>query len=120
MLPYVVHADPGGIIEVYIEERAKLEYQGRKIIIDGLCASACTILAMSPNACATERATLGFHGASLDPKGAEPSRVGTAMMQSTYKPGIRSWLRRRGGLSPSMKWLSGRELFKFVRRCESA
>src|SRR5579885_2484844 len=42
MLPYVIHADPGGMIEYYIEERAELEHQGRKIVIDGMCASACT------------------------------------------------------------------------------
>ncbi|HET6376998.1 MAG TPA: hypothetical protein VFG05_01610 [Methylocella sp.] len=118
MLPYVIHADPGGMIEYYIEERAELEHQGRQIVIDGMCASACTILAMSPNACATDRAVLGFHRASFDPDGAEASPRGTAYLEKAYTPGIRSWLRSRGGLTPIMKWLSGRDLFRFVRRCE--
>jgi hypothetical protein len=120
MLPYVIHADPGGMIQQYVEQRAQLEYQGRKIIIDGMCASACTILAMSPNACATPRAVLGFHQASRDPAGVERYPEATAALQSTYKPGVREWIRRRGGLTPMMKWLSGRDLFKLVRRCENA
>ena len=120
MLPYVIHADPGGVIEYYIEQRAELEYEGRKIIIDGMCGSACTILAMSPNACATERAVLGFHRASFDGAGFDPSPRGTAYLESVYKPGLRAWLKRHGGLTPFIKWLSGRELFKFVRRCENA
>ena len=120
MLPYVVYADMGGIIEYYIEKRAELEYQGRKIVIDGMCASACTVLAMSPNACVTERAALGFHQASRDPDGFEPSPEGTALLQSAYKRGIRSWIRHRGGLTPFLKWLSGSELFRLVRRCNNA
>lgn len=120
MLPYVVHADMGGIIEEYIEQRAEFEHQGRKIIIDGACASACTILAMSPNACVTERAALGFHRASFDPDGLDPSPRGTAYLQSSYNAGIRAWLKRRGGLTPFIKWLSGPELFRLVRKCDNA
>lgn len=59
--------DPGGIIVEYAEKYQALEKTGVTVKVDGLCASACTmVLAYFPadRICMTERAAFGFHLAS--------------------------------------------------------
>ena len=58
--------DRGGRIGTYITKFQRLRSSGQSVIIDGLCASACTmILAALPRdkICVTPQATLGFHAA---------------------------------------------------------
>ena len=58
--------DPGGQIGSYITKFQRLHSSGQSVIIDGLCASACTIvLGAVPHdkICVTSRAALGFHAA---------------------------------------------------------
>ncbi|MEY9417057.1 ATP-dependent protease ClpP protease subunit [Bradyrhizobium japonicum] len=58
--------DRGGLIQRYFDRYENLKNTGQTVIIDGLCASACTIvLAKIPSEriCVTERANLAFHAA---------------------------------------------------------
>ena len=58
--------DRGGQIGTYIDRYEHLRHSGQTVIIDGLCASACTIvLGAIPHdkICVTTNATLGFHAA---------------------------------------------------------
>ena len=58
--------DRGGRIGTYIDKYQGLRSSSETIIIDGLCASACTIVlgAVPPDRiCVTSRANLGFHAA---------------------------------------------------------
>lgn len=57
---FVVRDDLGGGVLEYINRTQELH--GRRIVIDGKCYSACMIYLSSGNACATDRADLGFHG----------------------------------------------------------
>ena len=55
--------DRGGRIGAYVEKYRGLRSSGESVIIDGLCASACTIVlgAVShEKICVTSRATLGL------------------------------------------------------------
>jgi hypothetical protein len=55
--------DRGGQIRTYVNRYQGLRSSGESVIIDGLCASACTIvLGAVPydKICVTSRATLGF------------------------------------------------------------
>ena len=58
--------DRGGRIGTYVDKYQDLRSSGETVIIDGLCASACTIvLGAVPHdkICVTSHATLGFHAA---------------------------------------------------------
>src|SRR6516225_8438602 len=58
--------DRGGRIGTYVDRYQGMRTSGESVIIDGLCASACTIvLGAIPHdrICVTSHATLGFHAA---------------------------------------------------------
>lgn len=58
--------DRGGLIANYVKKYHQLASAGESVIIDGLCASACTIaLSELPpqKICVTSRALVGFHAA---------------------------------------------------------
>ena len=61
-----IAGDRGGRIGNYISKFQRLHSSGEPVVIDGLCASACTlVLAAVPHdkICVTSRASLGFHAA---------------------------------------------------------
>jgi hypothetical protein len=61
-----IAGDRGGRIGAYVDRYQGLRSAGQTVIIDGLCASACTIvLGAIPHdkICVTSHATLGFHAA---------------------------------------------------------
>jgi hypothetical protein len=61
-----IAGDRGGQIGEYVSKFQRLHFSGQSVVIDGLCASACTlVLAAVPHGkiCVTPRATLGFHAA---------------------------------------------------------
>jgi len=95
---------------------------GERVVIDGPCLSACTLVLMTvpeDRICVTRRAVLGFHAArSIDRRGriyAEPE-ASQAVLES-YPPPVRDWISRRGGLTSRMLLLRGRELAAIYPRC---
>ena len=97
-------------------------YDPRLTVIDGRCYSACTlVLGMIPRErlCVTSRARLGFHAAwAYAPDGSRvASPVGNSQLWDLYPPEIRGWIVRRGGLTPKLMVLSGRELTAMYRAC---
>lgn len=114
--------DRGGQIGHYLHAFAALRSSGERVIIDGNCLSACTlVLGMIPRSrmCATERARLGFHAAWLPDPDGNPvtSSAGTQALWKIYPASVRSWLKRRGGLSRRMIYMEGPELYAFVPSC---
>ena len=114
--------DRGGMIARYIVKYQRLASSGESVIIDGLCASACTmVLSALPHdrICVTSRATLGFHAAwTYGANGrtfADPEA--TLMLYSTYPTPVRRWIARKGGLTPRTIFLSGRPLQQMYRPC---
>ena len=114
--------DRGGQIGTYIVKYQRLASSGESVIIDGLCASACTmVLSALPHdrICVTSRATLGFHAAwNFGANGrtfTDPEA--TLMLYSTYPRPVRRWIARRGGLTPHTIFLSGRSLQGMYRSC---
>ena len=93
-----------------------------RVIIDGPCLSACTmVLGVIPREriCVTARARLGFHAAWHPGDDGRPvtSRAATRLLMEIYPDQVRSWISRRGGLSPRMIYLSGRELAAMYPTC---
>ena len=114
--------DRGGRIGTYLEKYHSLRTSGETVIIDGLCASACTIvLGMVPRdkICVTPRANFGFHAAwDLDANGRETTNPGaTRTLYSMYPSQVRRWIAARGGLKPQLIFLRGEELTNMYRSC---
>jgi hypothetical protein len=114
--------DRGGRISTYVERFQDLRGSGEMVIIDGFCASACTIVLGSvphDRICVTSRARLGFH-AAWDP-GANGRKIinadATHSLYSMYPSEVQRWIDQRGGLTPHMIFLGGRELTAMYRPC---
>jgi hypothetical protein len=117
-----IQASAGGEVTRYIELFSLIRKSGERVVIDGPCVSACTlVLSIVPREriCVTPRAVLGFHAARwMDREGRfypapEPTRVVTA----AYPAPVRDWIRRRGGLKTKVILLQGRELDAMYPRC---
>ena len=114
--------DQGGQIGPYLDTFAMVNRSGDKVIIDGPCLSACTmVLGMVPRdrICVTPRARLGFHAAWNPGENGRPvtSNAGTRALWDVYPSRVRSWLLKRGGLKPRMVYLHGRELASMYTTC---
>ena len=113
---------PGGEVGPYLRLFAALRQSGERIVIDGPCFSACTlVLSIVPNEriCVTRRAVLGFHAARMvDRHGrVSPAREATRVVAASYPPAVREWIRRNGGLTSRPIYLRGRALAAIYPRC---
>ena len=82
-----IHNSGGGTIAAFVKERKALVASGKRVVITGYCASACTVFYSMPNACLAKGSSLHFHGA----KGffGVSETVGNAMMARYYRAGIK-------------------------------
>lgn len=115
-------SSPGGQVGPFLELFDQVRESGERVVIDGPCLSACTLVLMTvprERICVTRRAVLGFHAArSIDGRGrlyAEPEA--SRAVQAAYPAPIRAWISRRGGLTSRMLLLRGRELAAIYPRC---
>jgi len=102
----VIKSSPGGWVEDYLTVFSRVRQSGEKVIIDGPCLSACTLVLStipSNRICVTKRAVLGFHAPRI--------------IIDSYPAGVRAWIKKRGGLSQKIIYLRGRELQAMYRRC---
>jgi hypothetical protein len=119
-----ISEDRGGQIGQYLQNFAAMRSSGERIVVDGNCLSACTlVLGVIPRnrICATDRARFGFHAAWMpDPTGRPvTSAAGTQALWRVYPSSVRRWINRHGGLSRHMIYLQGRDLAGIVPSCES-
>ena len=114
--------DRGGRIGTYVDKYQDLRSSGEAVIIDGLCASACTIvLGAVPHdkICVTSHANLGFHAAwDFGANGrAVTNPEATQMLYSMYPSAVKRWIAARGGLTPRMIFLRGKQLMSMYKPC---
>jgi hypothetical protein len=117
--------DTGGYVEAYRSKYEQVRDSGKRVVIDGVCNSACTmVLGIVPREriCVTPRASLGFHQAYYDTSHTFGIKVasedGTSELMSIYPPEVKAWIRRNGGLTTDMKRLkNGAELWKIANPC---
>jgi hypothetical protein len=114
--------DRGGRIGTYVDKYQGLRNSGETVIIDGLCASACTIvLGALPRdkICVTTHANLGFHAAwDFGTNGrAVTNPEATQMLYSMYPAPVKRWIAQRGGLTPHMIFLRGKQLQTMYKPC---
>ena len=115
-------SSPGGPVVPYVQTFERWRNSGERVIIDGPCLSACTlVLSTIPRnrICVTSRAVLGFHAPIVaDQYGRKfHSREITRAINATYPPAVRAWIKHNGGLTQNVILLRGRELAKLYPRC---
>jgi hypothetical protein len=124
---YRITRDHGGLVEAYKARYEKIRDRGERVVIDGICNSACTlVLGIVPlnRICVTPRASLGVHEAYLDKRWTGGIRIastaGTSDLLSYYPAPLKSWIRRHGGLKPQMQHIkNGPALWAIVDPCPS-
>jgi hypothetical protein len=118
-----ISGDPGGEVAAYVHKYQEIRDSGERVVIDGPCLSACTLLTgivPRSHVCVTSRAMLGFHAASyMDDTSQQlvPTRAGSRVVMRLYPPEIRHWIERHGGLTPHMIQLRGRQLTSMYQTC---
>lgn len=110
--------DAGGMIGTYVARYARLMQSGERVVLNGDCLSACTIILHIKDridVCATPNARFGFHAAWKrgDDGRAIHSPEGTDALMKLYPSDVKRWFGKRG-LTPSMRYVSAT---KFVRPC---
>jgi len=117
--------DFGGFVEEYKTKYTKVRDRKERVIIDGICNSACTlVLGIVPlnRICVTPRASLGFHQAYYDKRWTAGLRVtsvaGTDELMSYYPSPVKAWIAKKGGLTAQMKRVfNGTELWGLIDPC---
>jgi hypothetical protein len=116
-----VNDDRGGQIGEYLAKYQALRVSGEQVVIDGICASACTmVLGAIPRnrICVTPRAVLEFHAAGdPTPGGQVVSSAGNRLLWSSYPSDVRNWISRHGGLHSRIIYLRGPELATMYPVC---
>ena len=119
--PCVIRENDGGYVPDFEHATRQIKARGRRLVIDGPCRSACTLMAdqARPNVCVTERASLHFHqGFSWT----DPTRPQSEATRSPlrYSPDIAAWIADKGG-QPLHGWLdmSAEEARRFFPACEA-
>jgi hypothetical protein len=112
--PIVVKADRGGYLHIYERRMQEFFRSGRRVKIDGLCASACTMyLALGSQVCVTPKAQLWFHTARK--ASGEINHDWNRHMLSIYPVKVRAFLGNE--LRVEWKVLKGAQLRAIVQQC---
>jgi len=120
-----IRMDTGGRIDAYLHRYATVRKSGQRVIVDGPCLSACTVLLGTipkDRICVTGRASFGFHAAWVPTGGGRqaPSALGDRMLWANYPAAVREWITTHGGLTRRVIYLRGRELTDMYPACNDA
>lgn len=122
----VINDDGGGLIDEYVLRYQIIRASQDRILIDGMCASACTLFlgTIDPSrVCVTDNAKLGFHSASEVNRLTRESRFsekGTALLWLTYPQNVKDLLKSKGfdgQEHPDLVMIEGKELQSIVQPC---
>ncbi len=111
----------GGDIEEFDARYQKIRKSGARVVIDGLCLSACTIVASLPKSqvCVTPKASLGVHLAtSGNERGEYVDYEYTKWAVKKYYPQpMQDWINSHGGLEEEPKYIKGKDLLAIFDPC---
>lgn len=126
---YRIRIDGGGVLGEYIDRYNHLRASGARVVIDGLCISACTmVVGLIPEnrVCATPFGQLAFHSASATSRmGRQHSSEGTRLLWAIYPQKVRDLLIAKNwdgddetkNEHPNLIYVAGDELHTIVRPC---
>jgi hypothetical protein len=123
-----INFDEGGQIANYVTKYIAWKFSDERVVINGPCASACTIvLGAIPmdRICVTPRAKLGFHSAWSHKETIDGVEVKVKSFESTdwlwrmYPKPVQQWILVHGGLPPpsGMLFLEKEEIVKLFTPC---
>ncbi len=119
-----IEGSSGGNALSYLGLFEKLRQSGERIVIDGPCFSACTLVLVAiprDRLCVTRRAILGFHAARVvDLNGEEyptEAQQATRVFAASYPAPIRAWINQHGGLTRKPIFLYGKTLWTMYPLC---
>src|ERR1700742_4757735 len=99
--------DHGGYVEEYKTKYQRIRDKGGRVVIDGICNSACTLvfgIVPMNKICVTPKASIGVHQAYYDKAFTFGIKVtsadGTSDLMSYYPDPMKAWIRRNGGRTP--------------------
>src|ERR1700694_1925059 len=102
--------DHGGYVEEYKAKYARIRDRKERVIIDGICNSACTLglgFVRVTKSWVARRASLGFHLSYCDKAFTFGIKVtsseGTSDLMSYYPQTVKDWIRRNGGLTTQLE-----------------
>ena len=120
---YYIHNDPGGLVLEYRSKYAQVSAGYDRVVIDGRCKSACTmVLGIVPldRICITSRGYFMFHAAHMSNGDRTFNGRGTQTMMGAYAPEVRDWVMAHHALDQVDPYttLYARDV-TFVRHCGS-
>jgi hypothetical protein len=109
----------GGDIDVFAKRYEKIKKSGRRVVIDGLCFSACTIVASLPKdqVCVTPKASLAVHMATTD-DGRPDVEYTQKAVKKYYPQTLQDWIKKHGGLRTEPKYVKGDDLLTIFNPCK--
>ena len=89
----------GGAVGDYLNFFARVKQSGERVVIDGPCLSACTlVLSTIPHKriCVTSKAVLGFHAPYLVDENGRTfhNRDVTRTIDAAYPASVRAWIKK--------------------------
>jgi len=126
----VIREDLGGPLQAYVSKYRGIAARGERVVIDGDCASACTILlgiVPRENVCVTARARLGFHlwqypltefmgKVIMVPF---PEYRQAELNYLYYDAKVRDWIERHGLQTIQATWMESSDLGSIYRNCDA-
>src|SRR5215470_2410775 len=117
--------DHGGYVDEYKTKYKRIRDKGERVIIDGICNSACTLvfgIVPMNKICVTPRASVGFHLAYYDKAFTFGIKVtsaeGTSDLMSYYPGTVKDCIQFNDTATTEMKKIkNGTELWKIVDPC---
>jgi hypothetical protein len=124
----IIRDDLGGALVTYDVKYREMAARGEKVVIDGDCASACTIfvgIVPRANVCVTARARLGFHLWKYPLTEFMGKVIMVPFPESTqaelnyrfYDAKVRAWIARNGPQTVDVKWMEGADLASIYPTC---
>jgi hypothetical protein len=121
--PLVLHNDPGGDVDWRQRHVSALRRSGMHVVIDGFCASACTLYLYLPThqVCVTARSELLFHDVRRMGPGNPIDAAYTDALYRRYPAAVQQWLASVGAYPGSGREfiMRGSDLVGRVPLCKS-
>jgi hypothetical protein len=94
--------NPGGRVDEFMRDVESVGDSGDNVVINGFCASSCTLYLAGSQVCVTPDAVMGSHSpffANPDGSRGPTARKAIPLFMSSYPPALRAWINAHGGLT---------------------
>ena len=114
---FVVAGNGGGSVEVFRRRWEVVSAMGLNVVVDGECASACTLIFANvppERVCMTSRASFGFHAVTFM---GVPAPDETKRFVEDMPAIVQNWLNQHGPLTTKLIYMKPEDLRGHFRYC---